>query len=273
MAKNRTERLAQSPWIEHLGRFGYSAKATVYLTIGALAFAAAAGRGGRTTGSSGALIEILRQPFGRVLLAVVTLGLFAYVAWRLLQIFFDTGESRAHTIAKRVYRSISAVMYGTLATTGARLVLGMPEGADPPGLVRLLVHPAGRAAAGLIGAGVTGAGVYHAVRAFKATFRRKLVFDGVGRRWAPVLVAIGRVGLWARAVVYMLIGSFLVRAAWTASSHGARGLEETLDLVRAQIYGGVLLGALAVGLLAYGLYQLIKARFGEYEITSGETGP
>src|SRR3954451_2717274 len=56
------------PWIERLARAGYLAKGVVYLLIGILALQAAAGAGGRTTGTTGAFRVLLRQPLGHWLL-------------------------------------------------------------------------------------------------------------------------------------------------------------------------------------------------------------
>jgi hypothetical protein len=75
--------------IEGLARLGYAAKGVVYVLIGWLAVQAALGTGGRTTGSRGALLEILAGPFGRVALGVAAVGLAGYALWRFVQCFKD----------------------------------------------------------------------------------------------------------------------------------------------------------------------------------------
>ncbi|HEX7958198.1 MAG TPA: DUF1206 domain-containing protein, partial [Pyrinomonadaceae bacterium] len=82
---------AASPWIERLARFGYAAKGVVYVLVGALAALAAFGGGGPTD-SRGALTQVVRQPYGRALLAVVAAGLAGYALWRLVQGLRDTEE-------------------------------------------------------------------------------------------------------------------------------------------------------------------------------------
>jgi hypothetical protein len=77
------------PWVVWLARLGYAAKGIVYIIVGMLAFAAARGSGGRTTGTRGALVEIITQPFGEILLAIVALGLVGYVLWRFVQAIVD----------------------------------------------------------------------------------------------------------------------------------------------------------------------------------------
>ncbi len=62
-------------------------------------------RGGReTTGSRGALEEIVQQPFGQVLLAIIALGLLGYGGWKLIQAFRDPEHvgRDAKGVAKRI---------------------------------------------------------------------------------------------------------------------------------------------------------------------------
>ena len=62
-------------------------------------------------------------------------------------------------------------------------------------------------------------------------------------------------------VVFGLIGLFLVKAAWEFDSKEARGLDGALLELAQQPYGGLLLGAVAVGLLAYAFYCFVQARY------------
>src|SRR4051794_41516223 len=57
-----------------LARAGYVAKGVVYVLVGGLAVRAAAGWGGRATGSRGALRSLLDQPYGLAILAGVSVG-------------------------------------------------------------------------------------------------------------------------------------------------------------------------------------------------------
>ena len=81
----RDARHKASPFVEKFARFGYAAKGVVYCVVGALAAFAAFGAGGQTTGSRGALQTIYDQPFGRVLLGVVALGLLGYGVYGLAE--------------------------------------------------------------------------------------------------------------------------------------------------------------------------------------------
>ena len=79
------------PWVRPLARAGYAAKGVLYITIGILAAMAAFGGGGdgATTGSKGAIRAIQEQPFGQVLLVLLTVGLAGYALWRFVQAILD----------------------------------------------------------------------------------------------------------------------------------------------------------------------------------------
>jgi hypothetical protein len=126
-AKHRTKEAAQeaSPWVDRLARFGYATKGLVYVVVGALALGVATGVGGRTTDLPGALQEIGAQPFGRVMLGFVAVGLAAYALWRLFQAVADPeGEGRdARGAAARTGHVAAWLGYSGLAFTAGQLVV------------------------------------------------------------------------------------------------------------------------------------------------------
>ena len=70
-----------------------------------------------------------------------------------------------------------------------------------------------------------------------------------------------QVGLIARGVVFGMMGLFLIRAALQHDPSQAGGLAEALQELARQPYAPVVLGAVALGLAAYGAYQLALARW------------
>src|ERR1022692_2959437 len=69
------------------------------------------------------------------------------------------------------------------------------------------------------------------------------------------------VGCVARAVVFVLVGVFLLKAAVLSSAKQVKGLDAVFRSVTSSAYGSWLLAALASGLLRYGFYCLLEARY------------
>ncbi|WP_246388704.1 DUF1206 domain-containing protein [Microvirga mediterraneensis] len=99
--------------VEALARFGYGARGVVYGLVGGLALLAAIGSGGQTGGSRSALQTLLSQPFGKLWLVLIALGLFGFCAWRVLEALTDADNrgSDAKGWGIRVAHLISGVIY------------------------------------------------------------------------------------------------------------------------------------------------------------------
>src|SRR6185436_17561884 len=114
-------------WIVAAAKLGYAAKAVVYATIGVMALLAATHTGGHTTGSRGAFVAILSQPFGPVLLGLLSVGLAAYAIWRLLQAVMDVDHhgSTWKGLMARTGIAFVGLVYAGLAYSSLRLFFGM----------------------------------------------------------------------------------------------------------------------------------------------------
>lgn len=254
-------------WFKRLARLGYAAKGLVYLIVGLLASAAAIGTGGRTTDTSGALKTIVTQPFGKFLLSIVTLGIAGYVLWRLVQTFFDPenrGQINAKRIVQRFGYACSAIGYTGLALTAVKLIMGSPGGDDEPiedWTIYFLAQPFGRWLVALGGIMVIGVCIAFLFQAYKAKFRNELKLDEMTHNERIWAVSFGRFGIAARGFVFGIIGSFLVLAAIQIDGSEARGLGGALTVLAQQPFGSWILGIVALGLTAYGIYSVIQARY------------
>jgi hypothetical protein len=255
-------------WIRPVARVGFTAKGIVYATIGVLAAKSAAGLGGgRTTDTEGALRTLGRQPHGDVFLVGIGLGLVAYAAWRTVQAVLDVdGKGRdAKGLVVRASFLGSGLVHLGLAATALALFTGARRRAPSEGIehwtARALAEPYGVWAVGAVGAGVLIAGLYQLYKAHGARFEKRLALEGLGadrRRW---IRRIGQSGLIARGITFGIIGWFLFQAARHVDPSQARGLAGSLRVLRQQPFGDVLLGAVGVGFVAYGLHSLVMARY------------
>ena len=156
------------------------------------------------------------------------------------------------------------MLYAVLAVGAIGILAGSSGGGsreEDPATATVLDLPLGRWLVGLAGVAVIGAGIFNAYRAVSGSFRKGLreeAMDGAARPW---YIAFGVAGHLARALVFALIGFFLLRAAWQYDPDEAIGLDEALQKLASESYGAFLLGAVALGLAAYGLFCLVQARY------------
>ncbi len=259
---------AARPWIERLARYGYAAKGVVYTLIGSLAAWGAFRGGSHPTDSRGALTQVVRTPFGRAALPVIAAGLASYALWRVVQALRDT-EDKGRSwkgLAVRAGYACIGVVYAGLSYSAVSLFFGGGAGKGSDETTRgwtalALTFPLGRLVVALVGLGVVGFGLWQCYKAFTARFRRKWKQYEMSEHARSLATRAGQVGLVARAVVFGIIGLFLMQAAWLARAEEARGLGGALRTLESRPYGPYVLGAVALGLVAYGLYMFVEARF------------
>jgi hypothetical protein len=256
---------AAHPWVVRLGRFGYAAKGVVYVIIGGLAAFGATG-GGEPKDTRGALTELLRQPFGSVLLCVVAVGLAGYALWRLTMALKDTENkgSELKGLAVRFGYGCIALVYAGLSYSAVQLVLGngAGKGSDQNSkewTARFMALPFGRWLVGLAGLCVIGFGLWQCYKGLSARFRKNLKAGQMHDLTDELSTRAGQVGLTARGVVFGVVGAFLIQAALHARANEAQGLSGALRALEQRPYGPWLLGTIALGLVVYGLYMFVEA--------------
>lgn len=265
-AEQVARQAAANPWVERLARLGFVAKGIVYITIGAMATQAALGSGGATTDTRGAIQTIGQQPFGRVLLAVLAVGLLGHAIWRFVEAAIDPQGrgTDAKGIAKRLGYAGIGVLYVGLALTAVQLMRGSGQGggnATADWTERLMAQPFGRWLVGLVGLGVIGIGLYQLYQAYTTKFKQKLKLGEMSSTEETWATRVGRFGLTARGVVFGIIGGFLIQAALQYNAERVQGLDGALQALAGQRFGQWLLGIVALGLVAYGVYMLVSARY------------
>ena len=122
------EDVARSKQLEWLARAGLVARGVVYGLIGILAVKVAFGVGGKTTDQQGALKTIAGQPFGKVLLVLVAIGLAGYALWRLVRAAIGHGPETGEDDAKdRISGLVSGIAYAALCVTAVKILIGELE--------------------------------------------------------------------------------------------------------------------------------------------------
>lgn len=247
-----------------LARAGYAARGVIYVIVGSFAALAAVGPGGETPDSRGALVEIVNAPFGKILLGMVAVGLVGYALWRAVQALLDA-DDHGTDLQGLVIRSglaVSALTHAGLAVAAAGIVFGWGTGGSGDSsrewTARLMSQPWGAWLVGAAGLAIVGAGVAHGIKAWRGDFRRRFDIDEQEQRY---IMPVSRFGLYARGAVFVIIGGFLIVAAVQNDPSEARGLSGALRALQDQPYGWILLGIVAVGLIAFGAYSIIESAY------------
>lgn len=263
-------------WIEKLARFGYATKGMVYGLIGLLAVMAAFGNSnGKTTDINGALRTIAAQPFGRFLLILVAVGLVGYVLWRFVEAIKDPDHkgSDFKGIATRGGYILSGLIYASLAFNAALLAMGSNDAGGGGGstertwTARVLSQPFGQWLIATLGALIIGLGLYMLYQAYKTKFQKKLNLAELDQKQEKLVINVCRFGIAARGVIFMMLGFFLIQAARQYDPSEVEGLDGALQTLARQPYGQFLLGVAAFGLVAYGIYMIVQARYRRFKTT------
>jgi hypothetical protein len=231
--------------------------------IGILAIKLALGSGGTSPNQQGALRAIAAQPFGKVLLILVAIGLGGYSLWRLTRALLGHGPEGSDKGIDRVAALASGVVYAGLCAIAVKILLGSDSGSEGAHKATAGVFgwPAGTWLVAIAGVVLIGVGLYQGYRGLSKDFLHDSKTEQMSPRTRRWVKWIGTVGHLARMLVFCLVGVFLVNAAISYDPNKAVGLDGALAKVDHASYGPLLLGLVAAGLIGFGVYSLSDARY------------
>jgi hypothetical protein len=248
---------------EILSRAGFVARALIYGIIGALAFGVAVGHGGKITDQQGLFRTIEQHPLGHVLLTLLAIGLGGYSLWRLFRAVLGHGPEGADRGIDRLGALGSGIVYGVLCAVAVQILTtsGASGGGAKQTASDVFSWPAGRWLVGLAGVVLGVVAIYQFVRGAL----RKFLDDSKTEQMSPTFerwfTVFGTIGHIARAIVFALVAVFLVKAAVDVDANEAIGLDGALAKLYNGTGGPFLLGVVAFGLVVFGGFSLVEARY------------
>jgi hypothetical protein len=246
-----------------LSRAGFVARGLVYGIIGVLALDLALGRGGKITNQQGALRTVEQHSFGHLLLAILAVGLGSYSLWRLFRAVLGHGPEGADKGLDRLGALGSGIAYAVLCAVAVQILVGSSgqSGNAKKTANDVFGWPAGRWLVAIAGLVMLGVGLY---QLFRGVSQKFLDDSNTEKMAAPVkkwFTIIGTVGHVARALVFGLVGIFLVKASVDYKANEAVGVDGALAKLYDGAYGSWLLGAVAAGLIAFAVFSIMEARY------------
>lgn len=252
--RGAADRANDSTVVQYGARAGYAANGLVHLLIAWIALRVAFGSGGgQNADQSGALATLAGETYGQVLLWIAVAAFALLVVWEITEVFVR------HEMSERVKAAGKAVAYGALGWTAFTFARGghsNSEKSTEDMTATLMNAPGGQLLVGAVGVGVIAIGGYHVYKGWARKFLEDLR-EHPGR-FAEVS---GRVGYIAKGVALGIVGVLFIVAAVQHKSGKASGLDGALRTLRDAPLGTALLVIVALGIAAFGVYSLARARY------------
>ncbi|MEJ1178734.1 MULTISPECIES: DUF1206 domain-containing protein [unclassified Pseudarthrobacter] len=263
-AADAVEEASDTKALDIVARSGFAVMALLHIIVGAIAIALAFGQAGQAE-ATGAIEQLAANPWGPAVLWACVIACTGLALWQLSE---ATLRARHRSGTKRLGKLISSgcltIAYGSVGLSFAGFAIGMRG--DSGDTTRdfstaLLNAPLGLPVLVAVGLTTMGVGVYFVVKGLRRGFKKELFrFDGTRR--GRLIDSLGVAGHVAKGVALNLAGLLFVIAAGKQSPEESTGLDGSLKALRDHPFGPYLLVAIGAGFICYGMFALVRARFG-----------
>lgn len=265
-AGRKAEQAGDSKSLEAFARAGLIAYGVVHLLIGWLALKIAWGASaGKSADVSGALGTVADQPFGKILLWLIAVGLMALALWQASEAIWGyrnrTGVER---VRQQVTSGAKAVIYAALGFGAALVALGSGSSSaqsQQQATSGVLAWPGGRVIVVVTGLIIVGVGVAGVVKGVRKSFTEEIDISSMSPGARNGVARMGQVGYVGKGLALVVVGSLLSYATLTFDRQKAQGLDSALQTILAQPFGRFLLTAVALGFVAFGLFAMLQSRY------------
>jgi hypothetical protein len=249
--------------MEVAARIGWLARGVLYVLVAVLVARIPSTGGERSADKQGAFSTIADSPFGGWLLGAVIVGMFGFAAWRI----WTAARGDDEKPAKRLSWLGSAVVYVVLAVTAIGVLRGDSGGGNDEKAItaRVLELPGGPVLVGAVAVAIFAVAVNHLRKAVKEKFLAYIDEGAVPEHLHGPVRFIGVAGELGRALVWFLVGWFLLRAAVRHDPNEPIGLDESLRRLAGESWGPAVLWVACAGLLAYGVLCFATAAWTDPE--------
>jgi hypothetical protein len=251
-ASAAASRAGRSSSLRTLARLGYVISGVLHILIGWIALQLAWAGSSESADASGAFGALADSTPGLALLWAGALGFLALALWQATEAITAT-EAK-----EKVKAAGKTVVHLALAWSSLQFAIG--SGSDSAEqsqsmTATLMSNPAGVALVIAIGLVIGAVGVYHVVKG-----ARKKFLDDLQGSPGPFVRRSGQVGYIAKGVALVIVGALFVVAGIQNDPEEATGLDGALRTLLELPAGKLLITVVALGLAAYGVYSIARAR-------------
>jgi len=263
--KHTASRAADSKPLEYVARGGFIGYGIIHLLFAWILFQVAFRGSRQESDQSGALKTLAGNDLGKVLLAVIGVGMIGLAIWQAFEAAIGESGPRTKTaIAERVISGVRAVLYLWLAFYAFKILNGanasMAQNQQSKSAT-IMAHSGGRWLIGLVGLVVLGVGIGIFVYGWKKKFLEHLNTQQMAPSVRKSTTRLGMAGYLAKGVAYAIAGVLVVTAAVTFDPNKARGLDAALKTLAGHPWGVWLLALIGLGIAAFGIYCFAQARY------------
>lgn len=241
-----------------LVRVGYFSRAILYAVLGLIALTSA---GRISEGTNGVFRAVEEYPGGTAILWIMVIGLTAYALFRFCSPLFDieNNGSDKKGWAKRIGHAGSGIGHLALAYSAYEFANTSGSGGGGGGGAQeaasgVLSMDFGGTVLGILGLIFFVVAIFQAKKGISGDFMHRISGQAPdATRW------LGGAGYLARGVVYAVIGWSLVQAGFLSA--GANEVKSLGDAVASLAGEGFIFTLTAIGLLLFGLFSLVLARY------------
>lgn len=249
--RNAATTAHNNEWFERVARGGYAASGVLHLFLAWIVLMLAFGQAG-SADQSGALAALSAQTGGAIMLWVAAVGLAALGLWHFVEAVVERDlKDRSKAIAV-------GVVHFALAFSAAKFAMGSGQssGQQNAGLSAQLMQSGwGKALLVIVALVVIGVGGYHIRKGATKRFLKNLDTSG-----GSMVTPLGIVGYIAKGLVLAGAGALVIVATFTADPAKASGIDVAVKTLGSAPFGKFLLVLAAVGIAAYGVYNLVRSR-------------
>lgn len=263
-AADAIEEASNHKVLDVLARAGFAVMALLHVIVGAIAVAVAFGQPGEAD-ATGAIEQLAANPWGPAVMWACVAACGGLSLWQASEATLRMrGKPRKERVSKLISSGFLAVAYGSVGLSFAGFAVGLRG--DSGDSTRdfsaaLMATPLGLWTLVAVGLTIIGIGVYFVYKGLRLGFKEELFhFDGTRR--GRLIDTLGVVGHIAKGAALVLTGLLFVIAAAKHSPEESTGLDGSLKALRDHPYGPYLLVAIGAGFIAYGIFALIRSRFG-----------
>lgn len=263
-AADAVEEASNAKALAVVARSGFAVMALLHIIVGAIAITLVFGQSGQAE-PTGAIEQLGANPWGPAVMWACVVACTGLALWQLSEATLRArhlpGKER---LGKLVSSGFLALAYGSVGLSFAGFAVGLRG--DSGESTRdfsssLLDAPFGLVVLTALGLTIMGVGIYFVVKGVRRGFKEELFrFDGTRR--GRLIDSLGVTGHVAKGIALNLAGLLFVIAAARQRPEESTGLDGSLKALLDHPFGPYLLLAIGAGFICYGIFALVRARFG-----------